>query len=124
MKWVDYNVCIIEYGKALAVEKIINKVHSQYQLTDMRKGIVVSSFSYSESCDSDGALIFSSDKCLEVLANDMWWSLDATFCMLKNGNIKFTTVSIQKEVSGRKNRVIFFKKLLELMKEKQRRNKS
>lgn len=83
VKWVDYNVCINEYGKALAVEKVINRVHSQYQLTDMRKGSAVSSFSYSESCDTDIALIFSTDKSLGVLANDMWWSLDATFCMHK-----------------------------------------
>ncbi|GMM45397.1 hypothetical protein DAPK24_019720 [Pichia kluyveri] len=68
---------------------------------DMGKQSVVSSFNYYESSDSGGALIFSSKKCLEALANATWWSSDATFSMLRDSSIKFITVSIKKEDESR-----------------------
>ena len=98
INWGDYNICLREYEKILANKQIITKIKKQYSLMDMGKQSVVSSFNYYESLDSGGALIFSLKKCLEALANAIWWSSDATFSMLRDSSIKFITVSIKKEV--------------------------
>ena len=135
INWGDYDICLREYEKALANDQIITKINNQYRLINIDKQSVISSFNYSDSSDHDGALIFSSKKCLEELANATWWSSDATFSMLKDDSIKFITVSIKKEEIGKKkgvflcamatlpgsestaNYTMFFKKLLELIKE-------
>ena len=98
INWEDYNICLREYEKALANKQIITKINKQYRLMDMGKQSVVSSFNYYESLDLGGALIFSLKKCLEALANAIWWSADDSFSMLRDSSIKFITVSIKKEV--------------------------
>ena len=135
INWGDYNVSLHEFEKALAVDQVVGKLNGRFRLVDMRKDNVISSFSYSESLDFERALIFSSKKCLEALANASWWSSDITLSTLQDCNVKLITVSIEREMIGKKSSVIlcavatlpgrgntanytqFFKKLLELIKE-------